>query len=72
MDGKTEHYNAIWNVYLELQKQVNNKKERVFLHYLKWFGTTDKVYKYKDAKWCIMAVFETIWNSREKIENKDA
>ena len=35
MDGKMEHSNAIWNANLELQRQVKNKIERVFLHYLK-------------------------------------
>jgi len=24
-----------------------------------------------DGKWCILAVFETIWNCREKCENRD-
>jgi len=25
----------------------------------------------KDTKWCILTVFETIWNYREKFENND-
>ena len=28
-------------------------------------------FKNKDAKWCMLAVFETIWNLRHTFENKD-
>ena len=33
------------NANLELQRQVKNKKERVFIHYLKRFGTAEKILK---------------------------
>ena len=29
-------------------------------------------FKNKDAKWCMLAVFETIWNLRHTFENKDS
>ena len=36
------------------------------------FELQRKKYENKDAKWCILAVFETIWNCRHNFENKDA
>jgi len=33
MDGKMEHSNTIWNANLELDRQVKNEIERVFVHY---------------------------------------
>ena len=68
IDSKMEHFNAIWNANLELQRQVKNKKEHVFLHYLKRFGTA-VFFKDKDSKGCILTVFETIWNYREHFKN---
>ena len=62
IDGKMEHSNAIWNVNLELQRQVKNKIERIFLHYLKPFGITENILKTKDAKWYILTLFGTAEN----------
>ena len=37
-----EHANAIWNANLELQRQVKNQIEGVFLHYLKRFESAEQ------------------------------
>ena len=66
MHGKMGYSNAIGNANLELQRQVKNKIERVFLHYLKRFGTAENFFENKDGKWCILTVFETIWNCSER------
>ena len=65
IDGKMEHSNAIWNANLELQRQVKNKIERIFLHYLKPFGITENILKTKVHT-------DVIWNGREFFENKDS
>ena len=61
MDGKMVHYDAIWNAILKLQRQVENKMERVFLHYLEQCVTSEK----KNQQACILTLFETIWNFRD-------
>ena len=38
------------NANLELQRQVKNKIERVFLHYLKRFGTAENILKTRTVK----------------------
>ena len=53
---------------MELQRQVKNKIERVFLHCLKRFGTAKNVLETMRVK----GAFETIWNYRDNFENKDA
>ena len=60
MDGKMLHYDAIWNAILELQRQVENKMERVILHYLERFVTSER-----KNQACILTLFETIWDFRE-------
>jgi len=47
MGGKMKHSNAIWNANLELQRQVKNKIERVFLER---FGTAEKKMKTRTVK----------------------
>ena len=60
MDGKMLHYDAIWNAILELQRQVENKMERVILHYLERFVTSER-----KNQACILTLFETIWDFRD-------
>ena len=62
-----EHSNAIWNANLELQRQVKNKIERIFLHYLKRFVTTEKKIKNKDDKWCILTASVIRYGTSENI-----
>ena len=47
MDVKMEHSYVFWNANLELQRQVRNKKERVFLER---FGTAEKMLKTRTVK----------------------
>ena len=68
MHGKMGYSNAIGNANLELQRQVKNKIERVFLHYLKRFGTAENFFENKDGKWCILTVFETMRNCRDHFD----
>ena len=62
MDGKIEHFNAIWNANFELQRQVKNKIECVFLHYLERFGIAKKILKtmkVNGAFWWYLKRFRT-------------
>ena len=60
MDGKLVHSNAVCNASLELQRQVENKMERVFLHYLERFVISER----KKQQACILTLLEPIWNFR--------
>ena len=39
-----------------------------FWRYSKLFGTEVKKIEIKDNKWCILTVFETIWNCRDQFD----
>jgi len=52
---------------LELQRQVNNKIERVFLHYLKRFGTAENIFKtgtLNGAFWRYLELQRNNWKKR--------
>ena len=66
MDDKMEHSNAIWNANLELQWLVKSKIEHSCI-----LSLFEKI-EIKDSEGCILTVFESIGNCREKNINRDA
>ena len=68
-EGKMVHSNAIWNANVELQIQVENKREHVFLHYLERFVTSEKILKARSkmhAFWIYLKRFGILKNKVSK------
>jgi len=64
----------IWNFRAKIE---NMSLKHAFWWYLKQFGTAERKNENRDGKWCILTVFETIWNWHRpsltwKGEHKDA
>jgi len=74
MDGQMEHSKAIWNVYLELQRQVKNKKERAYSYDLE---LQRKIWKqgkkivHSDDIWNDLELQRKIWKQGKKIVHSD-
>ena len=66
---------AFWRYFkqfgtAEINKNKNRDGKGCILTAFERLGTADNILK-KDAKWCILTASETIWNYKEKNENRD-